>query len=216
MKRRRTILAVALAAAALAAVSASAVVQAPTQCGAAFHVLHDDRIGSLQLPEGAYQLATTDVSCLRASHLFTEFLQDYNGRLPQPWRYTVQGTGQGTFIRGTSSARFTVVRTGDVTPNTPGHSTDGGGTHGALACPAAFEVEHNDRIGPLRLPRGDYRITRLGPRLSCARASNLFARFLDRPGGRLPGGWVLLPDLAEFVKGSTTYGFMVEPMVSID
>jgi hypothetical protein len=210
MRRHRVLFLLALAIAAGAAASAPAVLQAPVQCSASFHVLHDDSVGTLELPEGAYQITATDLSCLRASHLFAEFLQDYDGKLPRPWRYTAQAAGQGTFARGSSAAQFAVLRTDDATPGTPGHSSQGGGTHGDLACPGTFEVEHNDRVGALRLRRGDYLITLLGSRLSCSRASNLLARFLQRPSGRLFGDWVVLPDLGEFVNGSSYYGFRVK------
>jgi hypothetical protein len=42
---------------------------------------------------------------------------------------------------------------------TGGSASNGGGSHGDLACPEFFEVEHNDRIGVVRFPAGDYRIT---------------------------------------------------------
>ena len=206
-RRRLTILALALCASALIATGAPALMQGQTQCSATFEVLHNDRIGSLQLPEGSYQLRPFDLSCTRASHLFAEFLQDYNGRLPSPWRYTVQGVGRGTFIFGTAERRFVVVRVGT---STPGHASQGGGAHGELVCPATFAVEHNDRIGPLRLRAGQYRVTRLGARLSCSRASTLLARFLDQPSGDLRGGWIVLPQLGEFVKGSSYYGFRIK------
>jgi hypothetical protein len=209
-RHRLVICGLAIGMAALGAVSAPAQTQGPTQCTASFEVLHNDRIGSLRLPQGAYQLRTFDLTCLRASHLFAEFLQDYNGDLPEPWRYTVQGVGQGTFIFGDAERRFVALRIGDNGSGTSGHASDGGGSHGDLVCPATFRVEHNDRIGRLRLRAGQYRVTRLGARLSCARASTLLARFLDRPSGRLPGGWIVLPQLAEFVKGSTYYGFRVK------
>ena len=212
MRRHRLLLfAVALGAAAIA-VNAPAVGQSRTACSATFHVQHDDRIGPLRLPEGAYQLSTSKLSCLRASHLFTEFLEDYNGKLPRPWRGTVQGSGQATFTSGRGRASFGVARAGDITPGTPGHASQGGGSHGDLACPGSFEVEHNDRVGGLRLRRGGYRITPLGARLSCASATKLFARFLQRPSGRLPGEWVVLPDVGEFVNGSSFYGFRVKRM----
>jgi hypothetical protein len=204
---RLPLFAVALGAAAIA-VNGPAAGQSQTRCAATFHVQHNDRIGSLRLPEGAYRITTTRLSCLRASRLFTEFLQDWNGRLPRPWSYDVEGRGHGTFDAGRAS--FEVERTGAVTPDTPGHPGQGGGSHGDLACPGTFEVEHNDRIGGLRLPQGNYRITPLGARLSCARASRLFARFLQRPSGRLPGDWVLLPELAEFVNDSSFFGFRVK------
>jgi hypothetical protein len=206
-RRRLTIFALVLCTAALISVNAPALVQGPTQCTSTFEVLHNDRIGSLRLPEGSYQLRTFDLTCMRASHLFAEFLQDYNGRLPDPWRYTVQGSGRGTFIFGNAQRRFVVLRVGT---STPGHASQGGGAHGELACNGTFAVEHNDRIGALRLRAGQYQVTMLGARLSCSRASTLLARFLEQPSGRLRGGWIVLPQLGEFVKGSSYYGFRIK------
>lgn len=157
-----------------------------------------------------YSLTASSMTCSRASHLFAEFLQDYDGKLPQPWRFTVQGTGRGTFVRDGGPTRFVAVRTGDAAPATPGHTTQGGGTHGDLACSGFFEVKHNDRIGALRLPKGDYRLVPLGGRIPCSDVAKLFARFLAYPSGRLPGGWIVLPDAAEFIKGSSWYGFRVK------
>lgn len=58
-----------------------------------------------------------------------------------------------------------------------------------VSCPA-FQVLHNDRIGPAMLPAGNYMIT-IAPTasLSCARASQLFTRFLADYDGVLPAPW---------------------------
>ncbi len=58
-------------------------------------------------------------------------------------------------------------------------------------CGATFQVLHNDRIGQLRVPAGHYTVTLLNSRLTCARASRLFARFLQDFDGALPGSWRL-------------------------
>lgn len=59
-----------------------------------------------------------------------------------------------------------------------------------VQCNGTFRVLHNDHIGRLSLPRGNYRITILASgRPSCARASALFTRFLEDWDGNLPGGW---------------------------
>jgi hypothetical protein len=71
---------------------------------------------------------------------------------------------------------------------------------------------HNDRIGSLRLPSGRYLVSSLGARLSCGAAINLFRRFLKRPRGNLPGGWVVMGQTGEFLLRSTSYGFYVKPM----
>jgi hypothetical protein len=210
VRPRSVLLAVALAANVALGAGAAAHAQAPVQCAATFHVLHDDAIGDLQLPAGQYRLAVEELSCARASHLFTQFLRDFNGVLPRPWSYEAEAVGSGAF---SGRGAFTVTRTADPgSPNaTPGSATDGGGSHGDLACPGTFDVVHDDRIGRLRLPQGDYTVTLLGGNLTCATADRLFARFLRRPSGRLPGRWVVLPQSAEFVKFSSHHGFFIKP-----
>jgi hypothetical protein len=59
-----------------------------------------------------------------------------------------------------------------------------------VRCAGTFRVLHDDHIGRLVLPRGNYTITILASgRPSCAQASGLFTRFLEDYDGRLPGGW---------------------------
>ena len=75
-------------AAALAIAPAAASAAVPQACPAGFTVLHDDSIGVLPIPAGTYQLAVADPSlltCDEASDRFQLFLQDFDGRLPQPW-----------------------------------------------------------------------------------------------------------------------------------
>lgn len=59
-----------------------------------------------------------------------------------------------------------------------------------VQCNGTFRVLHNDHIGRLSLPKGNYRITILNSgRPTCAQASALFTRFLEDWDGKLPGGW---------------------------
>lgn len=77
-------------------------------------------------------------------------------------------------------------------------------------CGATFRVLHNDRIGDLKLPAGPYTITLINPdRITCAKASKLFARFLQDFDGNLPGRWTLNVKKARFKKGNR--GFQVAP-----
>jgi hypothetical protein len=176
-----------------------------TACPATFSVLHNDRIGKLQLPQGAYRTAVSGMSCQTASDLFAAFLQDYDGVLPRPWSYTIQGVGKGTFTSGRGRPSFTVAFTGRRTSGLAGGRSPG------IACPFPFHVLHNDRIGALSIPGGYYRITRLGPLSpSCAASSTLFARFLQDFDGHLPGGWRVVVGEGAFVRGSLTYGFRIK------
>jgi hypothetical protein len=212
MRRHRPIiLALALAASATLVMAAPPGGAQTGQCTASFHVLDDDHIGRLSLPAGLYQLRTNGVTCANASHLFTQFLEDYNGVLPRPWRYTVQAVGQGTFA-STRGGSFEAIRTAEPTaPAQAGSASAGGGSHGELICPGTFDVEHNDRVGRLRIGAGDYTITLPGGNLTCATAERFFGIFLSRPLGKLPRRWVVLPQTAEFMKNSSHHGFRIKP-----
>ena len=141
------------------------------------------------MPAGSYQITTLDpsaLSCASASKAFTRFLQDFDGKLPSPWRLNALS---GTFTRGSGPAAFEVAL--DATPTPPpsgGGNSGGGGTYPeGNRCGGTFRVLHNDRIGRLKLPAGRYRIT-LGPSrpVSCKASSRALARFLARPDGSLP------------------------------
>lgn len=282
MRRALCLLTVAIAAGAIAPATASA--QSATTCPATFQVLHNDRIGALKLPAGAYQITATGLSCAEASRRFTQFLQDWDGNLPSPWRVVAS---RSQFVRGTSGTNFTVRRvTTPASPGTcagtfaifepvsaaglriglghwalsvagglscttafqvfaqtadtnlvpPGWTVDpatntfrrggqsfvaanqgdapsGIGRSTGTRCTATFRVLNNDRIGSLRLPRGNYLITLLpGSGLTCPVASDLFAAFLRHPDGRLPRPWRLNAQTATFTRGSgSSIGFHVEP-----
>jgi hypothetical protein len=63
---------------------------------------------------------------------------------------------------------------------------------GAATCPT-FKVLHDDRIGAADLPAGNYSVTTDDVGLGCARASQLFARFLEDYDGNLPVPWKIAP-----------------------
>ncbi len=86
-------------------------------CPGYFHVLNNDRIGSMSLPAGRYQIsllntdiALTGLNCPTASNDFAYFLNnDWSGKLPSPW-YANSSTK--TFYRGSNSVGFRVKRIG--------------------------------------------------------------------------------------------------------
>jgi hypothetical protein len=200
MPTRRLLALVLVPAAALALASASPAVAA-TACPATFQVEHNDRIGRVSLPAGAYRVTVTGVSCATASDLFAQFLEDYDGVLPRPWTASSTRAGVATF-RGSGSTRISVSRTGG----------GGGGGGGGLSCPTAYTLLHSDRIGALTLAKGRYRIWLLARgRLTCTLAAAYLTQFLEDFDGRLPGGWVLLPESATFVRGAISYGFRIKP-----
>lgn len=172
---------------------------ATVTCPGTFQVEHDDRVGQLSLPGGPYTITATNIGCAASSQLFTQFLNDWDGRLPGGWRPTAQGVGRGTFV-GPRGQAFVVQRAG------------GGGGGNGLVCSQPFRLSQNDRIGALVLKKGLYIIDRLGPLApSCAAAATLLKQFLMDFDGILPNGWILLPNDGSFVRGSVSYGFRVEP-----
>lgn len=198
----------------VAMVAPSSANAARVQCAGTFRVLHDDHIGRLDLPRGNYRitiLASGRPSCAQASALLTRFLEDFDGVLPGGWRV---GAANATFLRA-PGVGFHLARVGGGGGGGEGEETEGGGggSHGALFCPAPFRVLNNDRIGPLRLARGDYSIVLLQRRgLACNQASQLFARFLEDFNGVLPAPWILEPQTASFRRSASGPGFRVKPL----
>jgi hypothetical protein len=196
--RRLAAVALVSAAALLAVLAPRA--EAQTAQGAAmcpsFQVLHNDRIGAAVLPKGSYEvkLLIPNFTCANASKRFAEFLKDYNGILPAPWGIIAKGTGVAIFTRSGQNA-FRVSRISS------GGGGGGGGPHGSRACPGNFRVLNNDRIGPLRFPKGNYRlIVPKGSIITCGNAAKLFRQFLARPSGNLPKGWRMKKTIALFFK----------------
>jgi hypothetical protein len=168
-------------------------------CPGTFQVLHNDRIGRLSLPAGAYKIHADRVGCAAASQLFAAFLNDWDGRLPGGWQTVVRGVGRGLFKNPRGQA-LSVQR-------------NGGGTGGnGVVCSQRLILTQNDRIGPLVIKKGRYIVDRLGPLSpNCGQAFSLLRGFLMDFDGILPNGWTLLPDDASFVRGSAGYGFRLEP-----
>jgi hypothetical protein len=158
-----------------------------------FRVLHDDRIGAAVLPAGNYEIGVkAGISCQEASKLFARFLQDWDGKLPSPWKVIAEESGKASFERGNLPG-FTVERIGG-----------GGGGNNNLAgklCPGTFTVNAGSHVGPLFFAKGQYLIyipAKSG--ISCRRASVLFTRFLAAPGGALPDPWQVKTQTATFYK----------------
>jgi hypothetical protein len=176
-------------------------------CPATFEVLHDDTIGALYLPAGAYTVTLLDanrLTCAQASDLFRQFLEDWDGRLPRPWRVNARTS---TFTGG--SVGFSVAPAG-------GNNGGGGGGHHpqGAACPGTFRVLHNDTIGTFAIPRGNYRITLLSVgRITCSQASSYLAAFLQDYDGILPSPWFLDTETATFMRGSRNVGFRIKQWV---
>jgi hypothetical protein len=105
-------------AAILTAVLASAVLAGPTAaapgdrvvCPGTFQVLHDDRIGKLELPAGAYRITVRRMSCPDASDKFRRFLSIPSGNLPDNWEVR---PNRAKFRNAVNGQSFRVKRTGN-------------------------------------------------------------------------------------------------------
>lgn len=203
----------ALAALLVALAAPSSADAARMRCAGTFRVLHDDHVGALALPRGNYTLtilASGRPGCTQAAALFTRFLEDYDGRLPGGWRVVA---GNSSFVRA-AGVGFRVVRTGGGGGGEEEES-GGGGRHPLSGgfCPAPFRVLHNDHIGSLQVPRGDYSVVLLQKQgLTCIRAEELFARFLEDVNGYLPLPWLLEPQTATFLRSAAGPGFRIKPL----
>ncbi len=192
----------------LLAINAGKASAARVQCPGTFRVLHNDHVGRMSLPAGSYQitiLSSGRPSCTAASKLFTRFLEDFDGKLPRGYRISA---AKRAFVQS-PGVGFAVKRNGGG-----GGGGGGGGRHpkNGRFCPATFRVLHNDHIGKLQLPKGNYWIILLQKNgLTCARASSLFTKFLAFPGGRLPNPWQVNPQTAKFRRGPHGNGFRVKP-----
>ena len=80
----------------------------------------------------------------------------------------------------------------------------------AATCPGTFTVLHNDHIGSVAFPAGQYRVAT--NQLSCATASQLFSRFLEDYDGVLPAPWQLIGNIRRFQKVGTASEFQVTPL----
>jgi hypothetical protein len=83
------------------------------------------------------------------------------------------------------------------------------GASAATPCPGTFKVLHNDRIGPLQIPQGNYVIK--VKRMTCQNASNNFTNFLQLPQGNLPNGWKVIPAKKKFVNRGLGNAFKIRP-----
>jgi len=165
-----------------------------TRCPATFDVLHNDRIGALRLPRGAYSITLLSIgrlSCTQASARFTAFMQDYDGQLPGGW---IVDPETGTFLRS-ALVGFRVK---------PAGPPAGGSTIPGRRCGGdAFSVDTAHRFPGLRVRPGAYRIWVLASGESCNRAAQQLGRLLDLTNGRLPRRWSLDPATATFRRSGT-------------
>jgi hypothetical protein len=202
------LVALAAALAARPAGAAPAPAAAPKTCPS-FRVLHNDRIGPAVFPAGSYAitLEEANLTCKSGGELFARFLEDFDGRLPTPWKVAPKASGKSSFTRGAVPG-FSVELTGKA--------GEGGGTNPDLGtlCRNPFTVNHSTVINPLRFTKGKFLIyLPTGSAITCEQAVGLFARFLSA-SPNLPSPWQLTAQNATFYKpaNSTRSAFRIEPL----
>ncbi len=85
-------------------------------CAGTFRVLHNDRIGAMQLPAGRYSITllshyTPGLNCASASNDFAYFLNnDWSGVLPRPWKMNV--SAKSFWMSPSTTDGFKVKRVG--------------------------------------------------------------------------------------------------------
>ncbi len=191
-------------AALLVLVSAPRAEAAKSQCGSTFQVLHNDRIGTLKLPAGQYDITLINpnrITCARASHLFSRFLQDFNGVLPANWSLNAAKA------RFTNAGGFGF----QVAPSSGGGGGGGGGSQhpsgNTTKCPT-FQILNDDLIDGQRFRKGTYAMTALGG-LACSKASSLLQGFLANNQNDLPGTWRLNAQTGTFLRDGSGKGFQI-------
>lgn len=172
-------------------------------CPGYFQVLHNDSIGSFKVPRGPYRITLLDpkkMNCAQAVYWFKEFLLDYDGKLPKPWKLRQD---LAIFYKSTAGRTgFKINRAYGPSPN-PNNNTK------FARCPATFQVMHNDRIGALNIPKGPYYINVVNG-INCAQASDKFRQFLNLPSGNLPSPWRLNAAKALFGTGAGGQAFRIQ------
>jgi hypothetical protein len=147
------------------------------------------------------------MTCDQAASNLAKFLQDYDGSLPKPWFVDDE---TATFLNGTINDGFTLEplvgpAPGKLTLKLPGDGTP---------CPGVFTVQHDDVIGKLDVPKGDYLFVPLANSgLRCQRVVDLIREFLAVPDASVPSPWVVDAKTGTLRKGKRSkVGFRIKPM----
>ena len=163
-------------------------------CPGYFTVLHNDRIGSFNIPAGDYRITPPlPRRGLRAGGRVSRSSCRTGTAISSPWHLD---PGTGTFQRGRHIG-FRIKPYVDANEDRQGRHPSGGQSK----CPATFRVLHNDTIGKLQLPKGPYNVWVKG--ISCKRSTTLFADFLEDTSGVLPRPWRLSVSTGTFRRGKS-------------
>lgn len=166
-------------------------------CPGTFTVLHNDRVGTMRLKAGQYQITTKGLYCWFDSSKLAYFLDYTEGtKLPKPW--TVDAAMMK--IQRSPNHYFTLKYVGS--------SGGGGHSHAGLTrCSAKLSVTTPGTLAGMSFPRGSYYIN-VAPGTTCAGAGKMFDSWLA--AGAVSNSWKVNSDTATFALNSKS--FQIEPV----
>ena len=179
-----------------------------TTCGSTFSVLHNDRIGLAEAPGRAVRhhgiVNPNRITCARASHLFSRFLQDFNGVLPEALvAQRRESALRGATSRASASRLLQQLRRRRWRRrrSAPGRAT-------RTKCPT-FQVLNDDLIDGQRFRKGTYQMTALGRSVLHDGIKPAHAASWRTTRTTSPGFWRLDPRTGTFLRDGSGKGFQV-------
>jgi hypothetical protein len=166
-------------------------------CPGNFTVLHNDKIGALNLKAGQYQIITKGLYCWFDASKLAYFL-DYNesGKLPTPWTIDVAMMK----IQRSTNHWFRLKYLGN--------SGGGGHSHaGLVRCSKTLSVTTPGILAGMDFPKGSYYVN-VAPGTTCTGAGTLFNSWLT--AGAVSNSWKVDSQTATFTLNSKS--FQIEPV----
>lgn len=166
------------------------------RCPGTFTVLHNDRVGSMALKAGQYQITTTGLYCWFDASKLAYFLDYTEGsKLPKPW--TVD------------AAMMKIERSPDhyFTLKYVGRTSGGGHSHaGMIRCSSKVDITTASVLAGISFTAGSH-VLNVAPGTTCAGATKMFEGWLA--AGAVNNSWKVDSATATFTLNSKS--FQVEP-----
>jgi len=206
MNKIRSLLTLSFSVVAIAALPAAAQASTASASGACgqFRVMHNDKISGVSFPAGPYNMVNSGMSCAQTTKYMQQFLD--NDSVAKGWTVKLLSGQRRRFtkLKTNPTVDFQATPVAEPTPSA-----------NSLNCAGTFRVLHNDHIGAMSLPAGEYRIALNSadtPGLDCPSASHDFAYFLDHDwDGNLPRPWKMNTSQKSFyMNNNTRDGFNVK------
>ena len=166
-------------------------------------MIHNDRINSVSFPAGSYKIVNSGMSCAQTTKYMQQFLD--KGLVAKGWTVKLLSGQRRRFtkLKTNPTVDFQATPVAEPTPSPS-----------SLNCAGKFRVLHNDHIGAMKLPAGEYQITLNShdtPGLNCSSASHDFTYFLNNDwAGNLPRPWKMNTSQKSFyMNNDTRDGFHV-------